>query len=564
MFDNLKTRVAAIGVLVVLSAWALWPRDTTTRTRGADGAYRDTVVRQINLKRGLDLQGGIHLALELDESRGRVPNCSDAIDRALRVIRTRIDEFGVAEPLVQKEGACRIVVELPGISDPGRAKDIVQRSAFLEFQMTDKQGLFRAALPAIDRALAAAGVTEAGIGRRVAGAADSARGAQAGAPASALEDLLGGARPADTAQGRRDTTRADSLGSTLGGTLSTLLFAGQMDGEFLVAEEKFVAVDAMLRHPAAERLVPRGIVWRWGVEPESRGARSYRRLYALEQRPIMTGEELVDAQARLDPIYNQAVVDFQLSRRGGRIFERETGRHVGDNMAIVLDGRVQSQPPVIRSQIGSRGQIELGSASLQEAQDLALVLKAGALPAPLQIVEERTVGPTLGADSIRDGIIAGVVGVALVVLLVIGYYRLSGVLAVAALGLYVLFTLGGLAALGATLTLPGIAGFALSITIAVDANVLIFERLREELEHGKSVRLAVDAGFKMAMNAIVDSNVAMVLTAALLFQFGTGPVKGFAVTLILGVAASMVTAIFVTRTFFLLYMSRRQLQTLSI
>jgi len=375
----------------------------------------------------------------------------------------------------------------------------------------------------------------------------------------------GGGGGRDTTRAGRDTARADSLGSALGGTLSTLLFAGQMDGEFLVAEEKFVAVDAMLRHPAAERLIPRGIVWRWGVEPESRGARSYRRFYALEQRPIMTGDELVDAQARLDPIYNQAVVDFQLSRRGGRIFERETGRHVGDYMAIVLDGRVQSQPPVIRSQIGSRGQIELGSASLQEAQDLALVLKAGALPVPLQIVEERTVGPTLGADSIRDGVTAGVVGVALVVLIVIGYYRLSGALAVAALGLYVLFTLGGLAALGATLTLPGIAGFALSITIAVDANVLIFERLREELEHGKSVRLAVDAGFKMAMNAIVDSNVAMVLTAALLFQFGTGPVKGFAVTLILGVAASMVTAIFVTRTFFLVYMSRKQqLQTLSI
>jgi len=279
----------------------------------------------------------------------------------------------------------------------------------------------------------------------------------------------------------------------------------------------------------------------------------------------MTGEFLVDAKARLDPLYNQATVDFELTRRGGRVFERETGRHVGDHMAIVLDNVVQSQPPVIRSQIGSRGQIELGSASLQEAQDLALVLKAGALPAPLQIVEERSVGPTLGKDSIQKGMLAGVVGVVIVVLIMLFYYRFSGLLAVLALGLYVLFTAGGLAGLGATLTLPGVAGFALSVGIAVDANVLIFERIREELVHGKSIRLAIDAGYKMAMNAIVDSNVSTVLTAAFLFQFGTGPVKGFAVTLILGILASMITSIFVTRTFYMIYLQRRPgLLTLSI
>ena len=193
------------------------------------------------------------------------------------------------------------------------------------------------------------------------------------------------------------------------------------------------------------------------------------------------------------------------------------------------------------------------------------MLKAGSLPAPLQIVEERTVGPSLGADSIRKGVLAGVVGVVLVVVLIITYYRVSGVLAVAALGLYALFTLGAMAAIGATITMPGIAGFALSVTMAVDANVLIFERIREELVAGKSIRLSIDAGFKMAMNAIVDSNVSMILTAALLFQFGTGPVKGFAVMLIVGVMASMVTAIFVTKTFFLMLLARRQqTQTLSI
>jgi len=304
---------------------------------------------------------------------------------------------------------------------------------------------------------------------------------------------------------------------------------------------------------------------RWGAQPLSRGALEYQPLYALVERPIITGEYLTDARAQLDPLTNQAVVNFTLSRTGGRIFERETAKHVGDFMAIVLDGLVQSRPPVIKSQISTNGQIELGNASLQDAQDLALVLKAGALPAPLQIVEERTVGPTLGRDSIHDASVAATVGVLLVIVIMIGYYRLAGTLAVSALVLYVLFTLGGLAGFNATLTLPGVAGFVLSVGIAVDANVLIFERIREELALGKSVRLAIDAGYKMAMNAIVDSNVSTILTAAFLFQFGTGPVKGLAITLILGIIASMVTAIYVTRTFYMIYLERRPgLQTLSI
>ncbi|MFI5280409.1 MAG: protein translocase subunit SecD [Gemmatimonadales bacterium] len=584
MFDSLITRFVTIGILIVVSIASLWPREVTAHKQLPDGTTIDTVWRERQPKLGLDLQGGIHLALELDESGGPVPNKSDAIDRALKVIRTRIDEFGVAEPLIQREGSSRIVVELAGLDDPQRAKDIVKKSAFLEFQMTDEDGLFRAALPAIDRALAAAGVTEASVGRQIAestGTANRAAQAPNAAPAAAVQDLLSGARtdtakgqaksPArgarrDTARSRADTARSDTLGNQLNGTLSSLLFSGgSMPGAYMVAEEKVRIVTAMLNHPAALHAMPRNIVWRLGADRISRGARSFYPLYALQERDIMTGEGLIDAQARLDPVYNQAVVEFQLSRRAGRIFENWTGQHVGKYMAIVLDKRVQSQPPVIKGQIGQRGQIELGSASLQDAQDLALVLKAGALPAPLQIVDERIVEAGLGADSIRKSIVAGIVGVMLVVVIMIGYYRLAGILSIVALALYVLFTAGGLAAMGATLTLPGMAGFVLSIGIAVDANVLIFERIREELVHGKSVRLAIDAGFKMAMNAIVDSNVSTMLTAAFLFQFGTGPVKGFAVTLILGILASMVTAIFVTRTFFMVYLARKQqLQTLSI
>jgi preprotein translocase subunit SecD len=572
MFDSIRVRLIIIGLLAAVAVFSLWPRDVKIRTRGSDGLMHDTTERRVALKQGLDLQGGIHLGLELDQSKGKVANVADAIDRALKVIRTRIDEFGVAEPLVQKLGSTRIIVELPGLKDPARAKAIVQRSAFLQFEMTDKEGLFRTALPGMDRALTAAGVSERSVGLAVAESAHRAApgaGAAPGAP-SAVEQILGGAKPDTGRAARRDTAKAagrdtSSRDTTLTGPLSPLLFQGQMPGEYMVLQEKAAIVSAMLRQVDSLRLLPRGIVMRWAAQPLARGARGYLPLYALVERPIITGEELTDARAQLDPLTNQAVVNFTLSRRGGRTFERETTKHVGDYMAIVLDNLVQSQPPVIKGPISTHGQIELGNSSLQDAQDLALVLKAGALPAPLQIVEERTVGPTLGKDSIHDAAIAATVGVLLVIVIMVGYYRLAGLLAVGALVLYVLFTVGGLSALDATLTLPGVAGFVLSVGIAVDANVLIFERIREELALGKSVRLAIDAGYKMAMNAIVDSNVSTILTAMFLFQFGTGPVRGFAATLIIGIIASMITAIYVTRTFYMIYLERRPgLQTLSI
>jgi preprotein translocase subunit SecD len=226
-------------------------------------------------------------------------------------------------------------------------------------------------------------------------------------------------------------------------------------------------------------------------------------------------------------------------------------------MAIILDGRVQSQPPVIRSQINRDGQIELGNADLREAQDLALVLRAGALPAPLQIVEEGTVSASMGQDSIRQGITASVVGAAVILLLVIGYYRFAGLLAVAGLAIYSLFTLGALAGFGATITLPGLAGFVLSVGMAVDANVLVFERIREEIAAKRAARAAVDMGFQNALPAIIDSNLTTVLTALFLFQFGTGPVQGFAITLIVGIFASFISAVFVTKTFFLIWLEGR-------
>jgi len=534
--STIRGRLIMIGILVLGSLLSLLPRNVKQRVVDqTTGRMKDTTIRRVPINLGLDLQGGIHLALEVDESQGPVPDCADAIQRAERVVRTRIDEFGTTEPVVQIQGRCRLIVELAGEKDPARAKSVIARTAFLEFRITDMKNLFQNALPQLDAALRRAGVKARGAGP------------------SAVSQLFG----SDTSKAARDS----ATDANTPGVLSSLLFQGQLPGEFLVPEEQWELADSLIQRPDVRQLIPRGIDLKWGAQIESRGARSYRPLYAVESRPIITGEELVKATARRDQLTNQSVVEFTLSRRGGRKFGEETARHIQDYMAIILDGRVQGQPPVIRSQINTRGQIELGTKPLQEASDLALVLRAGALPAPLQIVEERAIGASLGADSINDGIRAGVVGVALVIVIMVGYYRLSGVLAVAALTFYCLFTLAGLSAFGFTLTLPGLAGFVLSIGIAVDANVLIFERIREELVHGKSLRLAVDDGFKHAMNAIVDSNVSTALTAFILYLVGTGPVKGFAITLIIGIAASMISAIFVVKTLFLIWLQRRPAMT---
>ncbi len=564
---SIRNRLLLIAGLIALSIFFLVPRNITVRERDLQtGVMIDRQEKRIPPKLGLDLQGGMHLALELDQSKQVSADPKRDLDLALTVLRKRIDEFGVTEPLIQKVGDSRIVVELAGITEPARAKAIVQRSAFLEFRITDKTGALEKAVPAMDRALRGLGI------KGDTGAA--------GAKPSAVEQLLGGdtAKPApgkaDTAKAKAakaDTAKADTAGSSGAAILGSLIqpsgaaSGGGVPGEYVVPETAFPRVDSLINLQAVARQLPRGITLRWASAPTSVGVQSVRFLYALEDRPIITGSNLEDAGAQLDPLTNGPIVTFQLDRAGGRKFGDETGKHVGDYMAILLDGRVQGRPPVIQSRISRNGQITLGNKSLQEAQDLALTLKAGALPIPLKIVEERQVGASLGSDSIHDGIVAGLVGTALVILIMVGYYRFSGVLAVVALGIYLLFTLGGLAMIDATLTLPGIAGIVLSIGLTVDNNVLIFERMREELIAGKTVRLAMDEGFKHAMNAIVDSNVCMVLTALFLLQFGTGPVKGFAATLIIGIIASMITSIFVTRTFFMVWLARKPaMATLSI
>ena len=497
----------------------------------------------------------MHLVVEIDDPDGTLTDeaRADAIDRAETILRTRIDELGVEEPLIQKIGSDRIIVELAGITDENQAKNVIRRAAFLEFKLVRPWVDLSAALPRMDRIIVAT------LG------ADSLRslGRDVQAPTSSIEQLLfqGDTTSAESAEDTAQVADGDVEDEqdqefTLS-PFTSLLNQGDQDGVYLVAEEDEPAARMFLDIPEVERALPREMALQWGLTPIGLGGRLYRELYVLEEDAFITGQMLEGATSGRDQQFNTSQVQFELSRRGGRRFAEVTGQHVGDFLAIVLDGEVVSAP-VIRDRIGARGQIDLGNAPLQEASDLALVLRAGALPAPLRILEERTVGPSLGQDSVDQGKIAGIIGVLLVVLIMSTYYRVAGILAVVALSVYVMLVLGGLAAFGATLTVPGIAGLILSIGMAVDANVLIFERIREELDAGRAIRTAVDEGFAHALSAIVDANITTLITALILFQFGTGPVKGFAVTLSIGILASFFTALYVTRSFFLLYLSGKK------
>jgi preprotein translocase subunit SecD len=546
MFNTLKARFILIALLIVASAWVLVQRGITL---------------------GLDLKGGTHLALEVSDPNNALSAAqrADAIDRALQIIRTRVDELGVAEPTIQKVGQERIIVELPGATaaEQQRAKDVIQKAAFLKFQIVRPGSELENVLPRIDRVVA-----------ENLAAAPAARSGAAAQPSTAQQPTgaIGGIfETADSAAGDStrlaagDSAAVDSTGALAAGTdsatarpFTSKLAPSNVPGEYLVAASDVPAVERYLAMPEVQALIPRDLEFRWKTVPTNatEQERAYRSLFLLEKRPLMTGEHLEDAQAQRDPQFGQPIVTFQLDRPGGRTFERGTGNHVGDFMAIVLDENVYSAP-VINSAIGTSGQIEMGGGTIEEARDLALVLRAGALPAPIKIVEERSIGPSLGADSIEKGQLAGVIGIVFVVAIMIGYYRLAGVMAVTALVIYVLLVIGSLAAVDAALTMPGIAGIVLSVGMAVDANVLIFERIREEMERGRSARTAVAEGFGNAMSSIVDSQLTTLITAVVLFQFGTGPIRGFAVTLSIGIIASLFTAIFVTRTFFMLYLERR-------
>lgn len=550
MLKSFRGRIIVIVLAVGFSGWYLWTQD---------------------LKLGLDLQGGMHLVLEIDDPNGTFTGerRDSLTDQALKILRTRIDEFGVEEPIIQKRGSDRIIVELAGLDDEGRAKQIINRQAFLEWKLVLPVTEVQDALPRLDRAIVMA------LGE------DSVKALGAETQVQETEELspelLLFPETDDTAQAG-DTAGAEAAPETeaagdsasqeeeeeedLFRPFTALLMTGGFDDKGRMVSYNIDVADVekatiYLALDEFQRALPRDVSLQWAMDTVPQGGRFYRELFVLEEDAYLTGDQLQDASATRDPQFNQPEVLFELNRRGGRIFEQVTTAAMNERIAIVLDEEVVSAP-VVEGRIRNRGSIKMQGAQMSEAADLALVLRAGALPVPLRIMEERTVGPSLGQDSIDQGQIAGIVGIVLVIAIMMLYYRAAGMLAVVALGIYLLLVLGGLSAMGATLTLPGIAGLILSIGMAVDANVLIFERIREELEARRAPRTAVDEGFGNAVSAIVDANITTLITGLILFQFGTGPVRGFAVTLCIGIVASFFSAMYVTRTLFLMYLSRKR------
>ena len=381
-----------------------------------------------------------------------------ATEQALETIRNRIDQFGVSEPDIRQQGENRILIQLPGIKDTKRAKDLIGRTALLEFKLVDE---------------------------------------------------------------------THDLNSALQGN------------------------------------VPPGSEVLYGIKEDPETRRVIKTPYLIKKRTLLTGAQLTDAKVQIDSQYNEPYVSINFDKKGGRDFARITGANVKKRLAIVLDNKVYSAPVIQEKITGGQARIT-GRFTTEEARDLAIALRAGALPAPVNILEERTVGPSLGTDSIRKGLISMGVGGILVILFMIIYYRGSGLIADIALLLNIILIAGGLAAFQATLTLPGIAGIILTIGMAVDANVLIFERIREELSIGKTPRAAVDSGFDRASITILDANVTTLIAALVLFQFGTGPVKGFAVTLSLGVLSSLFTALVLSRLIFDYFLVKLKSKRLSI
>jgi preprotein translocase subunit SecD len=554
-------------ILIAFSVYALYPsfrlytlspderQELTTSDPGA----------MVNLERravktGLDLRGGMHVVLEVDKSKLNDKEKLDAVDRALEVIRNRVDQFGVAEPLIQKSGDDRIIVELPGVADPDRARELIGRTALLEFKLMPEPATQEDVIKAIDRAVAQALPDEmaalaGGTPLPEKESADSiARDLFADTSKGA--DTASAAAAADTTA--KDGTQGDSL---LAAQPFSLLMRSSGGYGFAVDETDVPTVKRYLDLPDVKAAIPRGVQLAWGTRESSERGTRVELLYILNERVELSGQYLTDARPSVNSESGGYQVNFELTREGGTRFHRITRANIGKPLVIVLDERVESAA-TIQSAIREQGRITLGGgATFEEAKDLSIVLRAGALPAPVIIAENNVVGPSLGRDSIRKGSYSALLGFILVFLFMAVYYKMSGLIADIALLFNLLFLMAAMAAMHATLTMPGIAGIILTMGMSVDSNVLIFERIREEMRTGKTIRAAIDAGYDRALLTIIDSHVTTLITAAVLFIFGTGPIKGFAVTLSLGVSISLFTALFITKAIF---DARKQYQSLSI
>jgi SecD/SecF fusion protein len=510
------------------------------------------------MRLGLDLQGGVHMVLQVENPRGGEIS-SNVQDQVLEKIRLRVDKYGIAEPQIVKSGVDQIVVDLPGYTDIDAAKDLIGSTAQLQFKLLKTPEEAQNLMAEIDSVITLQQTAEKPAAKSGEKAlAQTKPNSDTTSPsdsASKAAASLFGEQPGDTAQQpAAEESEFDQHPLT-----SMLEWNGR---SFFVTMEDFYKVQKYLDMPEIQALIPSNYQLAWATRPERRGDRDYQQLYVLNKNIEMTGESLVSVREGYDQM-RQPVVNFELNSDGARRFASLTGKHIGDPLAIVIDDRVESAPE-IRSRIAKSGQITMGSnATISDAYLLATMLKAGALPANVEILQSTIIGPALGQDSINRGRTAAIIGIILVVIFMGVYYRLSGLIADLAVVLNTFFILAFMVIPGvnSTLTMPGIAGIILTVGMSVDSNVLIFERIREELRTGKTVRAAIDAGYDRALLTVIDSHVTTLITALFLFIFGSGPVRGFAVTLSVGILLSLFTAIFVTKTIFDL---RKQYKSLSI
>ena len=459
-----------------------------------------------------------------------------AIDRAMEIVGNRVNQYGVSEPSIQKLGRTRIIVELPGVTKEAEVTQLLQGTALLEFKLLKDPEVLNRVMWSIDKQLAATGVTDS-TDTTALGAVTKTDTAKA-ADTSKINTPEGEMTPEELAKKHPWFSIAMTL-------------QGRPD-EAIVAEENRDKVRRILERDDIKKLIPPDMEFLWSAKPVrglTNEGKHYYALYPVKRTPELTGGVVVNARATIDPSFNQPIVEMEMNSEGAREWARITGANVDKQIAIVLDNVVFSAPVVRNKITGGRSQIE-GMDNLEEARLLEIVLKAGALPAPVEIVEQRSVGPSLGEDSIRTGLFSAGLATLLTVVFMWFYYHTGGAVADIALVFCLMFLLAVLAAFQGTLTLPGIAGIILTLAVAVDANVLIYERIREEQATGKTLRAAIDAGYEKAFSAIFDSNLTTFITGVILFQFGTGPVQGFALTLMIGIAASMFSAIFITHTIF--------------
>ena len=637
MQNKLSPRFFIIGLVLLWGIWSLWP---TFKLQTLTDDERSELSKQGNLetlesraiKQGLDLKGGMYIALEVDvptlieniainkdrklssvfsEVREQIllapetdffftfsslvrdrevklsryyydygsnsediitalkSEAEDAIDRVLEILQNRIDQFGVAEPTIQKQGTQRIIVELAGVQNSERARSLLESTALLEFYIVKDVTTTNDLMIKVDQILkkdksvsSVADQMKTATNQNEQVSGDESKDDQT----VSVSELFGATEQTESSDSaivnkdifaeRPFSSMLRSLGNSIG-----------------VPEKNSFAVRNMIDRPEIqEKLASIGGAFLFGPKAEEYvlndgSVEKMIPLYLVDDRAELTGGVVEEAKANLGPqgttSAGQPIVNLSMNSDGARKWSILTGSNIGRQVAIVLDKKVHMAPN-IREKISGGGTLIEGFANIEEAKDIAIVLRAGALPAPVEIIEERVVGPSLGAESVKSGTQSVLIGLAIVLVFMIFYYRLAGSIADFALIWNIVLVLAILASLQATLTLPGIAGLILTVGMSIDANVIIFERIREELDKGKTAKAAIDGGYNRALTTIVDANMTTLIAALVLWQFGTGPIRGFATVLFWGILISMFTAIFVTRSIFNVFVNRKGFSKLSI